>query len=285
VSSTDRAKQAEKDYARLAGSLPWERTKPFAPAGHDMVGESAALIRDFAVMLACLAPVPGETILDLGAGSGWCSEWLQRLNVDAVAVDLATDMLRVARERLPRPGRVVAGDLERLPFRSASVDAAVCLNAFHHVPDMRLALGEIYRVLKPGGRALFSEPGRGHAESGTSRHAIESFGVTEQDVLVAPFLKACHEAGFDRVRLKPIAYVVPYFEADLARWTEWHRVADTPRPLRAARKLWLNLLEIVGLGKRGPLFQDAVGMEVLRILRHAMEDHPIVVVAKGAASR
>jgi SAM-dependent methyltransferase len=281
VSSTDRAKQAEKDYARLAGSLPWERTKPFAPAGHDMVGESAALIRDFAVMLACLAPRPGETILDLGAGSGWCSEWLQRLNVDAVAVDLATDMLRVARERLPRPGRLVAGDLEHLPFRSASVDAAVCLNAFHHVPDMRLGLVEIHRVLKPGGRVLFSEPGRGHADADTSRHATESFGVTEQDVLVAPFLNACHEAGFDRVRLKPVAYVVPYFEADLARWTEWQRVADTPRPLRAARKLWLSLLEMAGLGKRGPLFQDAVGMELLRIFRHAMEDHPIVVATKN----
>jgi SAM-dependent methyltransferase len=281
VPSTDRAKQAEKDYAP-GGSLPWERTKPFAPAGHDAVGERGA-VRDFAVMLACLAPVPGERSRPWRR-ERWCSEWLQRLNVGAVAVDLATDMLRVARERMPRPGRVVAGDLERLPFRSASVDAAVCLNAFHHVPDMRLALGEIYRVLKPGGRALFSEPGRGHASTGTSRHAIESFGVTEQDILVAPFL-ACHEAGFDRVRLKPIAYVVPYFEADLARWTEWHRVADTPRPLRAARKLWLNLLEMVGLGKHGPLFQDAVGMEVLRILRHAMADHPIVVATKGAAPR
>jgi ubiquinone/menaquinone biosynthesis C-methylase UbiE len=281
VSSAERAKQAEKDYARLAGSLPWERTKPFAPVGHDMIGESAALIRDFAVMLACLAPMPGETILDLGAGSGWCSEWLQRLNVNAIAVDLAIDMLRIARERLPHSGRLAAGDLEHLPFGTSRIDAVVCLNAFHHVPDMPRALREIHRVLKPGGRAIFAEPGRGHATTETSRHAVESFGVTEQDVLVTPFLRACQDAGFDRVRLKPIAYVVPYFEADLARWTEWHRVADTPRPLRAARKLWLNLLEIVGLGKGGPIFQDAIGMEVLRILRHAMEDHPIVVVTKG----
>ena len=58
-------------------------------------------------------------------------------------------------------------------------------------------------------------------------------------------------------------------------------MADTPRPLRAARKLWLSLLEMAGLGKRGPLFQDAVGMELLRIFRHAMEDHPIVVATKS----
>lgn len=279
--SSDGAKQAEKDYARVAGSLPWERTKPFAPPGHDMIAESAALIRDFAVMLACLAPAPGETILDLGAGSGWCSEWLQRLNVKAIAVDLAIDMLCIARERLPLPGRLAAGDVEHLPFGTASVDAVVCLNAFHHVLDMPQALREIHRVLKPGGRAIFSEPGRGHAASEASRHAVESYGVTEQDVLVTSFLNACRDAGFGRVRLKPIAYVVPYFEADLTRWTEWQRVADTPRPLRAARKLWLNLLEIAGLGKSGPIFQEAVGMEVLRILRHAMEDHPVVVATKG----
>lgn len=32
---------------------------------------------------------------------------------------------------------------------------------------------------------------------------------------------------------------------------------------------------------RGPLFQDAVGMELLRIFRHAMEEHPIVVATKN----
>ncbi|HXW06650.1 MAG TPA: class I SAM-dependent methyltransferase [Vicinamibacterales bacterium] len=279
--SPDRAKQAEKEYARRAGTLPWERTKPFAPPGHDMVSESAALIRDFAVLLVCLAPAPGERLLDLGAGSGWVSEWLQRLHVDSVAVDLSIDLLRVAGERLPRPGRLVAGDLELLPFGDGVFDAAASLNAFHHLQDMRQALREVYRVLKPGGRVLFSEPGRGHAEAATSKHASESFGVTEQEVLVAPFLSACQEAGFQRVRLKPLAYVVPYFEADLARWTRWHQIADTPRPLRAGRRLWLAMLELAGLGKRGPLFQDAVGMELLRILRHAMEDHPVIVASKG----
>jgi hypothetical protein len=127
---------------------------------------------------------------------------------------------------------------------------------------------------------MFSEPGRGHASTDASRRAIEEFGVTEQDILVTPFVTACHDAGFRQVRLKPLAYVVAYFEADLARWTEWRRIADTPRPLRALPKLWRALLEILGLGKRGPLFQDATGMELIRILRHAMDDHPIILASK-----
>ena len=274
------SKQAEKDYARRAGSLEWERTKPFAPPGHHMAAEGAALIHDFSVVLACLAPVPGERVLDLGAGSGWCSEWLQRLNLDAVAVDLSTDLLQVARQRLPRAGRVVAGDLEALPFADGSFQAAVSLNAFHHLRNMPLALSEIHRVLGPEGRVIFSEPGRGHADSDSSRRAIEEFGVTEQDVLVTPFITACRDAGFEHVRLKPLAYVVAYFEASLDQWTTWRRIADTPRPLRALPKIWRALLEIVGVGKRGPLFQDATGMELMRILRHAMDDHPIVLASK-----
>jgi SAM-dependent methyltransferase len=276
----DPIKQAEKDYARRAGSVPWELTKPFAPPGHDLVGESAALIHDFSVMLANLAPAPGERVLDLGAGSGWCTEWLQRLNVDAVAVDLAMDLLQVARQRLPRNGRIVAGDLEALPFGDGSFHAAVSLNAFHHLRDIPCALREIHRVLTPEGRVIFSEPGRGHANTDTSRRAIEEFGVTEQDVLVAPFVTACRDAGFGHVRLKPLAYVVTYFDADLTRWAEWRRIADTPRPLRALPKLWRALLEIVGFGKQGPLFQEATGMELMRILRHAMEDHPIILASK-----
>ena len=233
-------------------------------------------------MLACLAPGPGERVLDLGAGSGWCSEWLQRLNVDAIAVDLSMDLLQVARQRLPGPARLVAGDLEALPFADESFHAAVSLNAFHHLGDIPRALREIHRVLRPHGRVIFSEPGRGHASTDTSRRAIEEYGVTEQDILVAPFMTACHEAGFAHVRLKPLAYVVAYFEADLARWTEWRRIADTPRPLRALPKLWRAVLEMLGLGKRGPLFQDATGMELIRILRHAMDDHPIIMASKHA---
>ena len=52
----------------------------------------------------------------------------------------------------------VYGDLLALPFRDASLDAVLCTQVLEHVPDPGRAMGEIARVLKPGGRLLLSGP-------------------------------------------------------------------------------------------------------------------------------
>jgi ubiquinone/menaquinone biosynthesis C-methylase UbiE len=274
------AKAAEKSYMSRAGSEHWERTKPFAPPGHDMLPHGLPLILDFAVAVTFLDLKPGERVLDLGAGPCWVSEWLQRLNVETVSVDIAVEMLRVGRDRLPGKPLVAAGDLEHLPIRSATFDKAVCLNAFHHVPDMPRGLAEIHRVLKPGGRIVFSEPGRGHAGASTSTRAVDQFGVTEQDILVAEFLDSCREAGFSRARIKPMSYAIPDFELTAEQWKGWNRLARSKRPLRALRKVWLGILEVVGAAKTGALFEEALARDLVRLLRGAMEDHPVIVATK-----
>lgn len=274
------AKAAEKAYMARAGSEHWERTKPFAPAGHDMLAEGLPLIHDFAVAVGCLMPKPGERVLDLGAGPCWVSEWLQRFNIDTVSVDIAHDMLRVGRARLANPSKVVAGDFEQLPFLDRSFDYATCLNAFHHVPDMPKALSEIHRVLRPGGSVVFSEPGRGHADAPASAHAVDGFGVTEQAVLVEPFLLNCRAAGFRSAHLKPLSYAVPHYDMDAARWRALSELAASKRPLRALRKMWLAALEMFGVGKTGPLAEDAFMRDLARLLHDAVADHPVVVATR-----
>jgi ubiquinone/menaquinone biosynthesis C-methylase UbiE len=273
-------KQAEKAYLAQAGTERWERVKPFSSPHHDDVAEGARLIHDFAIALQCLAPTPGERVLDLGAGSCWASEWLRRFNIDTVSVDIAVDMLRIGRERLGPGAWIVTGDFERLPLADRSVDKAMCLNAFHHVPNGRAALAEAHRVLRPGGLLLLSEPGRGHALSEASVGAVEACGVQERDVVVSTVVKDCLEAGFARVTVRPLVHSVPWFEIDAARWARWERYAAERRPLRAGKRAIRAVAEGLGVGKQTTAFEDTLGMELVRIVKAATEHHPIVVATK-----
>ena len=104
------------------------------------------------------APPPGRRlrVLDAGCGTGELSAWL-RARADVVSVDLSAASLAVARGR-PEALRVVQGDLTRLPFRRASVDAVVSNVVLPHLPDELVvrALGELHAVLRPGGRLVFT---------------------------------------------------------------------------------------------------------------------------------
>lgn len=273
-------KQAEKEYLARTGSSAWERAKPFSPPGSDTLGESAWMLHDFASAMLALQPAPSDRILDLGAGAGWCSDLLGRLNRSAVAVDISLDMLRAGRSRTGATIRAVAGDMEQLPFLAGTFHKAVCLSAVHHVPDVGKALQEISRVLTDDGVALFSEPGQGHAEAPVASAAVRDFGVLEQDILVAPFIRQCQAAGFQHVTLRPLLHAVPGFEVVLDEWQSWARLAASTRPRRALAKIAFGVAEVFGLGKRRALFEEAMAVRMVRTLRQVVEHHPIIVAAK-----
>ena len=275
-------RQAEKDYLARTGSSEWERTKPFSPPSSDTLEESAHLLHDFSAAMLTLRPSPDDLILDLGAGAGWCSDLLGRLNRTSVAVDLSLDMLRAGRGRPGAPIRAVAGDMEALPFRSGTFDKAVCFSALHHVPRMARAVGEIARVLAPDGVALFSEPGEGHGDAAVSAIATRDFGVLEQDVIVETFIRDCRDAGFEDVRVKPLAYTIPGYDLTLDQWQSWMRLAESTRPRRALAKMGLAIMEAFGLGKRGALFEDTFAVSLVRTLRQVVRHHPIIVASKRA---
>ena len=275
-------RQAEKDYLARTGSSEWERTKPFSPPSSDTLEESAHLLHDFSAAMLTLRPSPDDLILDLGAGAGWCSDLLGRLNRTSVAVDLSLDMLRAGRGRPGAPIRAVAGDMEALPFRSGTFDKAVCFSALHHVPSMARAVGEIARVLAPDGVALFSEPGEGHGDAAVSAIATRDFGVLEQDVIVETFIRDCRDAGFEDVRVKPLAYTIPGYDLTLDQWRSWMRLAESTRPRRALAKMGLAIMEAFGLGKRGALFEDTLAVSLVRTLRQVVRHHPIIVASKRA---
>ena len=99
-----------------------------------------------------------KRILDAACGNGRYSRFLLRqADADAqlTSFDLSPRMLLRARARL-RSERVTqaVADLTRLPYADAAFDAIVCGWVLEHLPDPRLGLHELARVLQPGGKLL-----------------------------------------------------------------------------------------------------------------------------------
>jgi SAM-dependent methyltransferase len=106
---------------------------------------------------ACLlGPVAGRDVLEVGAGSAMCSRWLADRGARPVALDISAGMLSHARTRLPAVPLVQA-DAQRLPFRDASFDLAFsAYGALPFAADQGGLQAEVARVLRPGGRWVFS---------------------------------------------------------------------------------------------------------------------------------
>lgn len=105
-------------------------------------------------------PKPGEKVLDLAAGTGTSSAALARTGATVIALDFSPGMIAEGRRRHPQL-EFVEADATRLPFDDDSFDAATISFGLRNIEHPELALAEMYRVLKPGGRLVvceFSKP-------------------------------------------------------------------------------------------------------------------------------
>ncbi|OAF05945.1 MULTISPECIES: methyltransferase domain-containing protein [Bradyrhizobium] len=101
----------------------------------------------------------GERVLDIGCGPGYlCESMAQIVGRDGavVGVDVSTDLIAVCNRRKASDWISYSiGDATRLSEADASFDVVVCTQVAEYVPDVDRALIEAFRVLKPGGRAIF----------------------------------------------------------------------------------------------------------------------------------
>jgi malonyl-CoA O-methyltransferase len=98
------------------------------------------------------------TILDLGCGTGYFSTALTSRFPQAhyIGLDLARGMVEFARESFPRAGTWVVGDAEALPLASGSVDLVFSSLAIQWCYRPQHLFAELARVLRPGGRCVFT---------------------------------------------------------------------------------------------------------------------------------
>ena len=102
-----------------------------------------------------LGPFRGtEVALDSGTGTGALAFALAPHVGEVVATDTQADYLEAARAIAPENVRFIEGDATALPFGYATFDIAGCLRLLHHVRRPELAVSELVRVTRPGGRLL-----------------------------------------------------------------------------------------------------------------------------------
>lgn len=108
-----------------------------------------------------LGDVSGKRILEVGCGAGQCGRWLRAEGVrEVVGFDLARRQLQHSRRIDEQSGHrlpAVQADAQRMPFATGAFDVVFsAFGAFPFVPAAETALAEAGRVLRPGGRFVFS---------------------------------------------------------------------------------------------------------------------------------
>ena len=107
-------------------------------------------------VIDAVAPLRGELVLDLAAGTGTSSEPFVDRGASVVPCDFSLGMLRVGKQARPSLP-FTAGDATRLPFADATFDAVTISFGLRNIVDPRAGLREMRRVTRPGGRLVVCE--------------------------------------------------------------------------------------------------------------------------------
>ena len=111
-------------------------------------------VLDPVMLPRALAGAP-KTALDVGCGEGRFCRMLRAAGVEATGIDPTQALLAQARRRDPA-GTYVEGGAERLPFDAGAFDLVVSYLSLIDIPIVAPAIGEMVRVMKPGGRLLIA---------------------------------------------------------------------------------------------------------------------------------
>lgn len=181
-----------------------ERFDPF------LLDQKPFLARVYEGLFSSLFSDKVTNILDVGCGTGLYWPVLARYGDDISGIDSSESMIDEAKRLVAakslkhiKPSVQNSGDIQ---FPDGSFDVVLCVDALHHIPQLRRAVGEFHRVLKPGGRFLAVEPNMFNPLMFLA-HLIppeERYGVVRS---FAPILRSVFRPHFENIQIRYVNYV------------------------------------------------------------------------------
>lgn len=197
----------------------------------------------------------GKRVLDFGCGSGYGSARIARGAACVQAVDVASDAVAYARTKHQAANLAysVIDPAAALPFPDGHFDVVLSFQVFEHVADIRHYLGEVRRVLRPGGRFILVTPDRRHRllpfQKPWNRWHLHEYSARQLEAAIAPFFDLGQMLSMSGT---PAMIAV---ETDRYRTVKWLTLPFT-------LPIWPNALRVAFLNRVHALRKPRSGPEV-----------------------
>ncbi len=171
------------------------------------VTPNSVVTLDERVTPAIVRATSGERVLDAGCGTGRHIGGIGAAGATAVGLDFAPGMLRVARVKHPNVPFALGNIERRWPFADGAFDAVVCALVGEHLTSLGPVFGEARRVLRAGGRLVFSALHPAMAEAGKEanfqREGVEyRLGAVRHSL--RDYSNAVHRARFTGIAIREV---------------------------------------------------------------------------------
>lgn len=192
-------------------------------------------LADFGIMLSCMKSNAQQyPVLDFAAGGGWISEFLARAEFHVMAFDIDPGLTATIKDRIAfdlrinsRLIRTSTGDGHAMPFADDSFGHILCFDSLHHMHDYPKVFRELHRILRPGGRAVFVEPGARHSSSPETVAYLKTMSHDptwiERDIVLEEIHVYATAAGFDGLTIVPLQHPSDLMKFKLDAWLEYRK--------------------------------------------------------------